>query len=256
VISLTAAWAEHKAAVVTDRDDGTSLHSSDLHACDYALHQRLHGAPQLPNDDGSFANFERGLAFEARMADWLPQYVAKHHPGLRVTHGEKVVYDGIECNLDFVLYDAPSLGEKMGQHGPTPLAVIDLSTTAGKSADWSYGHALKSAFYATAKGCDTFAEFVVRVGFGGLILDVAEHWFKLDDVAFEHATWRDLVQAASRNVHLIAAAHVYRGEPEPPYNPKDRELETWRCAKYCRAATCYRNGRLSAADREALEVLL
>jgi hypothetical protein len=245
VIDLTRAWREHQARVVADRDDGTSLHASDLHSCDYALHQRLHGAPQLPNDDGSFANFERGHAFEARMREWLPAFIEARYPNLYVTHGEKVVFSGIEGNLDFCLY----------ANADKPLAVIDLSTTAGKTADWGYGHALKSAFYAIAKGCDAFAEFVVRVGFGGLVLDVGEHWFRLDDAAINGFTWRELVQAAAKNAHLIAEAPVYLGEPVPPWNPKDGEVENWRCGKYCRAATCHRNGRLPKADREALEVL-
>jgi hypothetical protein len=245
VISITLAWREHAARVVADRDDGRDLHSSDLHSCAYALQQRLQGVPQLPNDDGSFANFERGHAFEDRMETWLRAYALRQ--GLLLTRGEQVTHAGIVGNLDFVLYASDA-------HDRKALAIIDCSTTAGKTTDWSYGHTLKSAFYAVAKGCDAFAEFVVRIGFGGAVLDVGEHWFLLSE-EFEGVSWAERVRAAIEDAHAVAACGQLA--PQPPWDPVDQEFEEWRCGRegsgksYCRAR-CPRNQRLSAAERAAL----
>jgi hypothetical protein len=239
-IDLNAAWERHKAATLADRDDGLSLHASDLHSCAFALHQRLSGVPQLPHDDGSFANFERGHAFEARLWEPLAGYADEH--GFWLERGEVVRHEGIVGNLDFLLSNRPE---------GNPVAVIDVTTTAGKTTDWSYGHALKSAFYAVAEGCDLFCELVVRFGFGGTILGTEAHWFHLDEQggSGEGATWREEVAKAivlAKHIQALAEIGVPLGDPKPPFDPLSGEFETWRCGKagksYCRCV-CPLNGR-------------
>jgi hypothetical protein len=242
-IDLNAVWEAHKAAVLAPRDDGTVLHSSDLHSCAYALHNRLTGVPSLPFDDGTFANFERGHAVEGRIEPTLLAYAYDH--GFTLSRGEEVSHEGIVGNLDFVLYDVLK-----------PVAIIDLSTTAKKTPDWQYGHALKSAFYAVAKGCDVFCEWVICFGFGGTITAQQAHWFSLDDEATPGRTWRQAVAEAIIEKKMIA------GMLEPPYaqpptNPLDGQPEAWRCGKagsgksYCQAQ-CPRNAAYTEAPLEIL----
>lgn len=244
-IDLNAAWNEHRTRVLSDRDEPDELHASDLAGCATAVHQRINLVPQLPNDDGSFANFERGFAYEERVAEALRAYVIPR--GLTLSHGEQVTHDGIVGNIDFVIY-----AEDGASWGGTPQAVVDVTCTAGKNADWGYSHALKTAFYAVAKGCDDFAEFVFQIGFGGVIKDVGAHWFSLDE-DYLGQTWRERVAEAVLELQMLAASPSAPAEPRPPWNPKDSEYETWRCNKYCRASRCPLNGRLSAAERARVE---
>ncbi len=233
---LRAAWKAHVARVLADRGDEDRLHGSDLHSCDFALWQRLRGVEQLPNDDGSFGNFERGHAYEARAHEALvAHYVAR---GFSVTRGEEIEYDGIVGHLDFAIYEADK---------DAPCAIVDATMTASKTTEWSYAHALKTAFYAVAKGGVPFAEWVFRIGFGGVILGSEVHEFRLDDHLAGGLTWREHVAAAIAEKQLIAASPI---EPEarPPIDPLDDEEESWRCGKpgsgksYCRAR-CELNAR-------------
>lgn len=247
-IDLSAVWEAHKAAVLAPRDDGTVLHASDLHACAYALHARLSGVPSLPFDDGSFANFERGHQVEQRLYAPLMRYACKK--GV-VTRGEEIVHEGIVGNLDFVLYDG-------FQDEAKPVAVIDLSTTASKSPDWKYGHALKTAFYAVAKGCDTFCEWVFCFGFGGLVTAQKAHWFSLDDKVpvpnNPGLTWREAVAASIKRAKEVGAMAQLEN---PPIDPLTGELEAWRCGKpgsgksYCQAR-CPRNAAYTPEPEEIL----
>jgi hypothetical protein len=241
MIDLAQAWDNHVAVVLADRDDPTELHASDLHSCDFALHQRVHGTPQLPFDDGSFANFERGHAYETRLHDAIVAYAVPL--GLSVTHGREVTYRGVKGNLDWTL-------ERDGK----VLATIDLSTTASSTPDWKYGHALKSAFYAVATGADRFCEWVFCFGFGGKIVAQEAHWFNLDDT-FRGVTWRERVHNAIDQAFALIDRESTA--PEPPYDPVDDEYETWRCGKvskktgvgtsYCRAR-CPLNAAYIAAE--------
>lgn len=246
-IDLTKVWEAHIESVLSPRDDGTILHASDLHSCAYALHQRLSGVAQLPFGEGTFAAFERGHQVEARLHETLVDYAEPF--GLFVLRGETVEYEGIVGNLDFVLYDE---GNRPGE----ALAIIDLSTTAAKTPDWKYGHALKSAFYAVAKGCDTFCEWVFCFGFGGLVMAQKAHWFSLDEpVPGMVSTWRESVAAAIGLMDRVAGASV-SPPPEPPVDPLSGELETWRCGKpgsgksYCQAR-CPRNAAYNPANDAA-----
>lgn len=224
-IDLNEAWERHVATVLSDRDDEHRIHGSDLHSCDFALWQRLHGVEQIPNDDGAFANFERGHAYENRVHDAILAYAIPL--GYVVTRGREVDEDGIVGHLDFVL-------EKDGK----PVAVIDATTTASKSTAWSYGHTLKSAFYAVAIGADTFCEWVFSIGFGGKINAHEPHWFSLDD-EFLDMTWRDIV-FTERDLAKAVAARTTAPPASPPIDPLTGEAEAWRCNKgYCRARCDY-----------------
>ncbi len=224
-IDLTAVAEEHRARVLADRDDPAELHASDLQSCDTALWQRTHDREQLPLDDDSFANFERGHAYETRLFEALEAYADAN--SFVVHRGQKVEYHGIIGNVDFMLYDGTG---KL-------LAVIDPTTTASNKTDWKYGHALKSAFYAVATGAPMFCEWVTCIGFAGKIVAQEAHWFSLDDEAppLEDGTvqtWRERVESAITHIKLMADA---RGpsddEPGPPFDPVKGELETWRCGK-------------------------
>ncbi len=251
-IDLDAAFEAHVASVLADRDAPEELHASDLHACAFALHQRVHGKPRLPFDADTFAMFERGHAYESRVDEAIG--ARAEIDGLHVTHGEVVKHEGIVGNVDWVLYDR---GLEPPYH-PRALAVIDLSTTAGKTADWKYGHALKSAFYAVAVGAPRFCEYVLRIGFGGVIKEQRAHWFDLDE-EFDGETWRYRVDFAILRAKGIAGSDD-APFTVPPYDPIDRELEAWRCGKpgsgksYCQCATCPMNAGLPAAERAALTV--
>lgn len=255
MIDLTAAWNEHKARVLEPRDDGTILHASDLHACSFALHQRLSGVAQLPFDDDTFANFERGHAYEGRVAEAIRAYAIPR--GYSVTHGEEVLHEGIVGNLDWVLYEAGHYDAFAGVNAPEKaVAVIDLSTTAKKTPDWSYGHALKSAFYAVAKGCDRFCEMVLCIGFGGKVTAVGEHWFNLSDlVPNTTRTWHEAVLTAICNLDELQ--EQVQVPTTPPLDPISGEVEAWRCGKkagvsYCQAR-CPMN-RAYDADLDVMEV--
>ena len=243
-INLTDVWQTHKASVLAPRDDGKSLHASDIHSCDYALYQRLRGAPQLPLDDGSFANFERGHAVEARIAETLDAYVRNHHPGHTITHGEQVTHEGIVGHLDFVLRDEKNV----------PVAVIDVTTTASKLTDWKYGHAIKSAFYAVALGCEAFCEWVFCFGFGGIVTAQQAHWFSISDQSpTTGASWRDLVYASISMKRTLLHTTV-APKAEPPLDPFEGP-ENWRCGKpgsgksYCQCK-CPRNAAWNPTNDE------
>jgi hypothetical protein len=234
LLDLDAAWDAHVAVVLADRDAPEELHASDLWQCPLALQKRVQGEPQLPHDDGSFANFERGLAYETRLDAAIRAYAEPL--GFEVTHGGKCEYRGIVGNLDWTL----------ARNGKIE-AIVDLSTTAFSKPDWKYGHALKSAFYAIASGCETFCEWVFCIGHGGKIVAQQPFWFNVNN-EFNSFTWRDLVEDAI----TAAKADSEFSEPWPaipPTDPRTGELETWRCGKvgkngvgtsYCRAR-CSRN---------------
>lgn len=230
VLNLADAWEDHVTRVLADRDDAAEIHGSDLHACAFALHQRVHGEAQMPFDQSSFANFERGHAYETRLHDAIVEYAKPR--GFEVSHGRKVTYRGIVGNLDWTI-------ERDGK----VVATIDLSTTASKLPEVKYGHALKSAFYALAVGADQFCEWVFCIGFGGKIVAQQPHWFSLDEEAIDGVTWRDAVHAAIEDVQMLVARRD-APIPEPPTDPFDGRPETWRCGKrdkngvgtsYCRA---------------------
>ena len=127
------------------------------------------------------------------------------------------------------------------------IATIDLSTTAARSPEWKYGHALKSAFYAMAVGADHFCEWVFSIGMAGKVTAQQAHWFALSDVV-DGSSWRDRVEdAITRKLTIDAIAQPI---PEPPIDPINGAQETWRCGKvssktgvgtsYC-SAQCPRN---------------
>lgn len=186
-------------------------------------------AKRLPFDEDTFANFERGHAIEARLYEALKLHFAEYV----VVHGHEIEYEGIIGHLDFMLIDAAD------RHA----AVIDVSTTAAKSPDWKYGHALKTAGYAVATEARTFVEWVFCVGFGGKIVAQKAH-------VFETKEWTANVRVAVARVKALAESEV-APEPEPPFDPLAKERELWRCGKpgsgksYCQTV-CPRNARLSA----------
>jgi hypothetical protein len=226
--------------------------ASDLHGCARAFFDRYNGEPQLPYGNSSFSAFERGLAYQPRIFSAIDAYAGK--VGLRIVHfgEEPLVFEGVEAHPDFLLYQ-----------GDTLLATIDPTTTASKSADFGYGHALKGAFYSYALGVDLFCEWQFCIGFGGNILQHRPWWFHLDEVALRPdgspmddalsgATWRMRVEASLEALKALAASEVRPG-PEPPWNPVGDEKkgvytagpEEWRCKSYCRNSTCERNGQLA-----------
>lgn len=245
-IDLIAAWDAHKAEVLADRDPHR-ISGSDLHGCDRALWNRYNGGEQLPYTNASFASFERGLAYEPRFFDAFSKEAEK--TGLRLVWDKdrKVTHDGVEGHPDFTLYRGDEL-----------VAVIDPTTTASNGSDWSYGHALKSAFYAVALGVDLFAEFVVCIGFGGNILKVEPHWFDLrDESPIEGPdgplTWREAVTVELARAKAVAALKAVP-EAIPPTDPLDGTVEKWRCVKsYCRDATCPANARLKKPESGLLK---
>lgn len=245
MIDLDAAWAHHVQNVLTDsEEDGRNprkLSASDLHSCDYALYERLRGSTPIPRTMATFSAFERGHAYEERVWMALSEFVAAQGPEYpyAVSRAPQTFLDGISGHPDFLLTDKAS-GEVV--------ACIDPTTTASKFADWKYGHALKSASYAMALGCDTFCELVICIGFGGNILQQKPHWFHLDDVPELDAraarlTWRQRVERAMTIKKGVAALEA-APEPIPPIDPMDGSLETWRCDKYC-DTVCPRNKKLS-----------
>ncbi len=231
--ALYEAWTDHVAVVVGPRGDEDRIHGGDLHGCDFALWQRLRGVAELDPDDGAFTMWERGHAYEARVHEALVAYYVKR--GYAVTRGEEVEYEGVVGHIDFAIYDHDS---------DTPVAIVDCTTTAGKTTDWGYGHALKSAFYAVAKGAPEFFEWVIRIGFGGTIAGYEIHRFRLDDVASDGVSWRERVALAIAQKKAVAAL-TSPPDAAPPVDPKDFEQETWRCGKpgsgksYCRARCDY-----------------
>lgn len=238
-IDLDAVWAAHRADVGADRGDEDRLHFGDLHACDFATWQRINGEPMLANDAGGVDNFLRGHAYEKQVAEALRAYVVTLNAddgssGARlmyVTHGREIEWLGIVGHIDFEL--RATLSDEV-------LAIIDCSTTAAKSTDWKYAHALKSAGYAVAVGAPMFAEWVMSIGFGGKVQAVGAHWFVTAD-------WRERVELAAARITALAASPT-PPEPEPPFDPVEFGAETWRCGRpgsgmsYCRAV-CVRNAR-------------
>lgn len=241
-IDLAKAWTHHVGEVLADRDPHR-ISGSDLHGCDYAFWTRYNGEVQLPYDGSSFSAFERGHAYETRCFDAVHAYLLSRSPvNLNVTRWEStpLVHDGIEGHPDLLLRDADG----------TIIATIDPTTTASKFTEWKYGHALKSAFYAMALGCDTFCEWVFSIGFGGNILAQEAHWFSLGDIPFASTglTWRDLVELSSAHVKAVSSLSDAPNPPMPPIDPTDGTQEAWRCGKpgsgksYCRAL-CPRNAQ-------------
>jgi len=224
-ISLEAAWQSHRDRVLGPRGDEHRLHMSDLHACDYATWQRIAGIPPLPFDDGAFAMFERGLAIESRLLDALTQ---KFSPEYEVRFGLECEINGVIGHIDFALY-------KNGE----PFAVIDATTTAAKTPEIKYGHALKSAAYALAIGAPFFAEWVFCYGFGGTIVAQEEYWFVTEP----------FTKPVMDRIHFLNSLSVFSDEPKqkPPIDPATGEPEYWRCGKngksYCNAI-CPRNAKV------------
>lgn len=247
LIDLNAVWDHHVQDVLTDSaEDGRNprkLSASDLHSCDFALYERLRGAPQIPRNMATFSNFERGHAYEHRIYAALERFILAGD----VPHTHSVVrspqsfLDGISGHPDFSVIDNVT-GEV--------IAVIDPTTTASKFSDWKYGHALKSASYAMALGCETFCEWVFCIGFGGNILQQQAHWFNLNEIPFpapglpqSGKTWRELVTIMVARKKVVAAL-TEAPDTMPPLDPLDNEREKWRCDKYC-DTVCPNNKKLS-----------
>jgi len=241
--ALTIAWEQHIARSLAPRDDGTALHASDLHSCDYALHRRLKGFPSIPFDEDDFNVFEVGHAFEGRVEIALGHWVKENN--LSVERGEQVEYDGIVGNLDFSFYRGAD--ECVG--------VADVSTTKKPAPkedpqakpEPSYGHVLKTAFYALAKGGVPFSEFVLRLGYGGVVKAYAEYRYTLDQPALDDGTtWRQAVEQAIAHVKAISGRSEAPGTIPPTTpawayaDPAKEPVEAWRCgsktgASYCQA---------------------
>jgi hypothetical protein len=251
LIDLDAVWEHHVSIVLGDsEEDGRNprkLSASDLHSCDFALHQRLAGEPTIPRTMGTFSAFERGHAYEERVWMALSDFVTaqgSEYP-YAVSRAPQTFLDGISGHPDFLLTDKAS-GEVV--------ACIDPTTTASKFADWKYGHALKSASYAMALGCEVFCELVICIGFGGNILQQKAHWFHLDDVPDLNdgpgkRSWRDRVDIAAERIRRVAAA-TEAPEPAPPIDPQDGNREVWRCKAYC-DAVCNLNQKLNPMGKKA-----
>jgi hypothetical protein len=253
MIDLEAVWDHHVLDVLTDsEEDGRNprkLAASDLHSCDFALSERLRGAQQIARTMATFSAFERGHAYEDRIWKALRAFVlaSEGKLGYSVERAATTSLEGITGHPDFTVIDNAT-GEIV--------AVIDPTTTASKFADWKYGHALKSASYALALGCDQFCEWVFCIGFGGNILQQKAHWFNLDDVALTPGgkpmadeiagtTWRQRVILAVS--HKKATASLPAGaspDTVPPFDPIDGEPEAWRCKGYC-DTVCPRNQKLA-----------
>ena len=249
-IDLNAAWQDHVNDVVAGDRDPHRLAASDLHGCARAFFDRYHGAPLLEPSNSTFSAFERGHAYAPRFFAAASAYAKK--AGLVLAKSKPVLYEGIEAHPDFLLFQ-----------GDTLLATIDPTTTASKSADFGYGHALKGAFYSVALGCDLFCEWQFCIGFGGNILQHKPWWFHLDEIAVRPdgtpmddgltgATWRTRVKGSLEALQALAASEQRPG-PLPPWNPIGDEKkgmytagpETWRCRAYCRNAACERNELLA-----------
>jgi hypothetical protein len=245
LIDLDAVWDRHVQNVLTDsEEDGRNprkLSASDLHSCDFALYERLRGEPQIPRNMATFSAFERGHAYEARIWMALSDFVKAQGPEYpyAVSRAPQTFLDGISGHPDFLLTDKAS---------GTVVACIDPTTTASKFADWKYGHALKSASYAMALGCEVFCELVICIGFGGNILQQKAHWFHLDDKAeglqepWASKTWRQLVEASVAHKQAVVAL-TEAPEPVPPLDPMDLSREGWRCKAYC-DTVCPNNQKL------------
>lgn len=251
-IDLDAAWEHHVARVLSDsEEDGRNprkLSASDLHSCDYALYQRLSGEPTIPRNMATFSAFERGHAYEERIWLALSEYVAAQGPEYpyAVSRAPQTFLEGISGHPDFLLTDKET---------GAVVACIDPTTTASKFADWKYGHALKSASYAMAFGCEVFCELVICIGFGGNILQRKAHWFSLDErpanaqAPWSGKTWRQLVTASVAHKKSIAALT----EPpmaQPPIDPLDGTREVWRCKAYC-DTICDYNQKLKPMGEKA-----
>lgn len=212
--NLDAILEHHKRSVLAERDDGTVLHASDLHSCDFALWQRLHGVEQLPHDDSAFTNFERGLSIEQRIHPSFFEVLCAE--GFRVEYQPEINYAGIEGHPDFIVYQDGSA-----------ICSVDIYTSA-KGTEWNYGHALKNAFYSIGRSAPVFCEWVWHIGFAGKIITTKQHWFYTKD-------WVAVVDEAIDQKTALAAQD---DPPEalPPIDPRSLERETWRCEKgYCRA---------------------
>lgn len=232
-IDLNAAWDAHRIDVLADREP-SRISGSDLHGCDRALWTRYAGEPQLPYDNASFSSFERGHAYENRIWDAVKAYAATLEGFSVVRSADTLTFDGVEGHPDFLLFKDKKL-----------VAVIDPTTTASKFSDWKYPHALKSAYYAVALGCETFCEWTFCIGFGGNILKNEPHWFSLDEAPYaDGVTWRERVMASIAHAKAVVALAAAPA-PIPPTDPTDGSSELWRCQKgYCRSV-CPANKRLS-----------
>ncbi|GAC1546133.1 MAG: hypothetical protein NVS2B17_29130 [Candidatus Velthaea sp.] len=214
-VELDASFAKFAAKIGAPRGDEGVLHGSDLSACDYATWLRINGEYQLPFDDGSRERFLMGHAVEA--------YIAGAFDGLRergfvVTHGREIDHLGIVGHLDF----------DISQDGRI-LAVVDVTTTAGKSCEPQDSHKLKTAFYAHALGAPEFCEWVFQLGWGKIVAQQA-HWFAT-------AAHVGAVESA-----LERLSHVKVGSEAPAMEPP--RGQEWRCKQYCQAY-CPRNGKLA-----------
>jgi hypothetical protein len=223
MLDLDALWGAFYGKIGEDRGDEHRLHGSDLGGCDYATYLRLQGEPSLPFDAASIDRFFTGHMVE--------HYVFGALAGLEATHGEVVDHDGIVGHIDFAV----------------ERCIIDVSTTRGKTAEPKYGHALKSAFYAHAKGYEDFAEWVFRIDYKGNVQKPMAYWFKVAD-------FRDAIDARVAYLKKIEAGHLAPPMEPPPQMEwrngrfvHEGALEAWRCRAYCEAR-CPRNAKVDPND--------
>ena len=239
MLDLDRVWERFVSAHLNDRDAPNEIHASDLAACRYAVWQRLNGIPQLPATLMDLENFTRGLAYEGLLHDYLvAEALAQGHA---LTHGERVEHLGVIGNLDWVEY-----------HGDFPLATYDLSVPRTVEPRWKGGHALKSAFYALAKGVSTFVEVVISMpsNFPNAkepkLPRFAAHRFDVDEV-FDGMTWRERVETAAAEVTALPGAIA--PPQDPPIDILDGKPQDWLCKSYCRAR-CSKNARYDSAEDE------
>jgi len=229
-IDLGELYARFADKIGADRGDEHRLHASDLGSCLYATHLRLKGEPRLPFDQDSLDRFYMGHMVE--------KFVFGAFEGYSFTAGDVIDHRGIIGHLD--LYGDVT----------TATVVVDISTTRAKESKPQYSHTLKTAFYADAKGCEQFCEWVFRIGYGGKVLPPVAYWFET----------KDFLATIDERVKVLQAIEFDGLVPaiEPPVQMNwngatfvpSGGLETWRCAKYCNAP-CPRN-QMAGALNDAL----
>lgn len=223
-VELNPCWDAYLAKIGEQRGDEHLLHASDLGGCDFATAQRLAGKPQLPHDAETLERFRRGHSFEREALDSLFALGDDYN----VSWGEEEI-EPLVCHIDFTIYSRAS---------GRAIAVVDVSTTASKDVSPSYGHTIKTAYYAMQREAPFVGEWVFSIGYGGLVKAREEHWYNTTD-------WETSV-----NERLGMLARIKSGFEPLPVPPTGEE---WRCRGYC-DALCYRNERLPEKQRAALEV--